>query len=514
MANVKMIAANENAAGIVRVAAYCRVSSNSEDQLNSYAAQIRAYSELINGTEGWQLVDIYADEGITGTRADKREDFKRLMRDCHAGKIDKVLVKSISRFARNTYDCLSALRELRLLGISVCFEKENIDTETLTDELAVSVFGSLAQQESVSISQNQRWSYKKRMEAGEFITCKRLFGYRIVNGKELEIVEEEAEIVRWVFSSYLDGISSTAITKELNGRGITTTCGKNWRENTVRYMLTNEKYIGDSLAQKKYTVDEFPTRKVRNKGAMPKYYVENTHPPIVERDVFERAQRLLNSRKRDSYQMKEYLLSRKIICGECGCKYKRLVTKNMVTWVCRNHDRNKSNCSQTAITESEVYAAFARVYNTLKASYRDILLPALSQLEALGEATSRNNPEMAEITLSLAKLADQEHVVTQLHARNLLDAEAYIAKCNVLNTGIAELRRKRRELLSKEDDDTIELTKLLIKTIEDGPPHIEGINESLFLDTVDTITAEEDGSLTFNMIGGFHFNERIWRDNR
>ena len=199
--SVKIIPPREAQPDLLRVAAYCRVSSDSADQLHSYAAQIRAYTDLIQGHDGWELVDVYADEGLTGTRMDQREDLDRLLADCRREKVDKILVKSISRLARNTRDCLAILRELFRLGVSVRFEKENIDTGTLTSELMVSVSASLAQQESVSISQNQRLSYQRRMERGEFITCSAPFGYRLVNGKELIIEEKEAGIVRWMFQA-------------------------------------------------------------------------------------------------------------------------------------------------------------------------------------------------------------------------------------------------------------------------------------------------------------------------
>lgn len=222
-ATVKVIPPKEKAPEILRVAAYCRVSSDSADQKHSYAAQIRKYTEEIGQHDGWELVDIYADEAVTGTRMDKREDFNRMMADCRKGRIDKILVKSISRFARNTKDCLAALRELMSLGVTVYFEKENINTETLTTELMVSVSGALAQQESVSIGQNQRQSYKRRMERGEFITCTAPLGYRLVDGKNLEIIEAEAEIVRWIFDQYLSGFSTARIAEEMTRREIATT---------------------------------------------------------------------------------------------------------------------------------------------------------------------------------------------------------------------------------------------------------------------------------------------------
>lgn len=221
-ANVTYIPPKAAKPEALRVAAYCRVSSDSSDQLHSYATQIKAYTEQIGAHADWELVDVYADEGLTGTRMDKREDFQRLLADCRKGKVDRVLCKSISRFARNTKDCLAALRELSALGVTVYFEKENIDTGTLTSELMVSVSGALAQQESISISQNQRMSYKRRMERGEFITCKAPFGYRLVEGKELEIIPEEAERVRWIFASYLSGKSLEWIAEQMEKAGIPT----------------------------------------------------------------------------------------------------------------------------------------------------------------------------------------------------------------------------------------------------------------------------------------------------
>ena len=277
-ANVTYIppkAANPEA---LRVAAYCRVSSDSSDQLHSYATQIKAYTEQIGAHADWELVDVYADEGLTGTRMDKREDFQRLLADCRKGKVDRVLCKSISRFARNTKDCLAALRELSALGVTVYFEKENIDTGTLTSELMVSVSGALAQQESISISQNQRMSYKRRMERGEFITCKAPFGYRLVEGKELEIIPEEAERVRWIFASYLSGKSLEWIAEQMEKAGIPTPDNAPyWQKTSILYILTNEKYIGDSLNQK-YLSGGFPFLKRRNHSEADQYYIENTHP--------------------------------------------------------------------------------------------------------------------------------------------------------------------------------------------------------------------------------------------
>ena len=226
----------------LRVAAYARVSSASDDQLNSFAAQNRHYSDLISSKENWRMVDIYADEGITGTSAEKREDFQRLLADCRRGLIDRVLVKSISRFARNTKECLETIRELKSLGVGVYFEKENIDTATMSGEMMTALFASFAQAESESISGNMRWSYQRRMQSGEFITCKAPFGYRLRNGT-LEIEESEAKIIRMIFARYLSGQSTADIAAEITKLGIPTRDGTPyWQYTTICYILQNERY--------------------------------------------------------------------------------------------------------------------------------------------------------------------------------------------------------------------------------------------------------------------------------
>ena len=344
MAQVKIIAPQTREAEHLRVAAYCRVSSDSKDQLHSYAAQIRNYTEEIAQHDGWELVDVYADEGLTGTRMDQRDDFNRMMRDCRKGKVDRILVKSVSRFARNTRDCLSALRELSAMGVSVRFEKENIDTKTLTTELMVSVSGSLAQQESISISANQKMSYQRRMERGEFITCTAPYGYRIVNKKDLEIVPEEAATVRWIFDAYLKGRSSGWIAEQLTAKGIPSQSGAEcWRETGIRYLLTNEKYIGDALSQKSYSCG-FPFVQKRNHGERLQYYTENSHPAIIDRDTFEQVQKKIIKRTKrrapKSENGEKSIFSDLLYCANCDHKlwyHVNTINKNICFFSCSNY---------------------------------------------------------------------------------------------------------------------------------------------------------------------------------
>ena len=511
-ANVTYIPPKAAKPETLRVAAYCRVSSDSSDQLHSYAAQIHYYTDMIQNHDGWELVDVYADEGITGTRMDKREDLNRLLTDCRKGKIDKVLVKSISRFARNTRDCLASLRELSRLGVSVQFEKENIDTGTLTTELMVSVSGSLAQQESVSISQNQRMSYQRRMERGEFITCKAPFGYRLIDGKRLEVISDEAKLVRWMFNAYLSGHSLEWIAEQMTKTGVSTTDGKPyWQCTTVLYTLTNEKYMGDSLCQKTFTT-AFPFTQRQNHGEADQYYIENTHPAIITKGTFEKVQELLRQKSnRQKIPRQIYPLSRKVYCGQCGTPFARRVGKSgLVVWVCRKHDKGASKCTMGRIPESALYAAFAGMYNKLKQNAGIVLQPALKQLEELRDALQRDDPAMLAVNRAIAQASEQSHRVSQLQAAGLLDADACAAKFNEINARLAQLRAERRRLLKNEDiDDAIDALQRTADLIQCGPERLEGFDEGLFHDLVERIVVESQTCVRFCLRGGLELTEQL-----
>lgn len=511
-ANVTYIPPKAAKPAILRVAAYCRVSSDSSDQLHSYAAQIHYYTDMIQNHDGWELVDVYADEGITGTRMDKREDLNRLLTDCRKGKIDKVLVKSISRFARNTRDCLASLRELSRLGVSVQFEKENIDTGTLTTELMVSVSGSLAQQESVSISQNQRMSYQRRMERGEFITCKAPFGYRLIDGKRLEVISDEAKLVRWMFNAYLSGHSLEWIAEQMTKTGVSTTDGKPyWQCTTVLYTLTNEKYMGDSLCQKTFTT-AFPFTQRQNHGEADQYYIENTHPAIITKGTFEKVQELLRQKSnRQKIPRQIYPLSRKVYCGQYGTPFARRVGKSgLVVWVCRKHDKGASKCTMGRIPESALYAAFVGMYNKLKQNAGIVLLPALKQMEELRDALQRDDPAMLAVNRAIAQASEQSHRVSQLQAAGLLDADACAAKFNEINARLTQLRAERRRLLKNEDiDDAIDALQRTADLIQCGPERLEGFGEGLFHDLVERIVVESQTCVRFCLRGGLELTEQL-----
>lgn len=496
----------------LRVAAYCRVSSDSEDQLHSYAAQIRNYTEVIAQHDGWDLVDVYADEGLTGTRVDKRDDFNRMMRDCRKGKIDCILVKSVARFARNTKECLASLRELSGMGVTVRFEKENIDTGTLTTELMVSVSGSLAQQESLSISANQRLSYQHRMECGEFITCSAPYGYRIKDKKNLEILPEEAAAVRWAFDAYLKGNSSKWIAEQLTAKGVPTQNGaEKWQETSIRYLLTNEKYIGDTLCQKSYSCG-FPFVQKRNRGERMQYYVENSHPAIIDRDTFEKVQELLRKKAQKEKRRRERSpFALKILCGNCGTMFLRRTSKNgYVTWVCRTHDRSADACHVGRIPESEIRAAFLRMYRKLKCNADMILKPAMEQMNALDAILQQNNPKTLTINRAIAEATEESHKISTLRVNGLLDADTCTARMNVISAKLAQLRRERRRLAENEAlDEVMDALRKVRQTILDGPEQMDDFDDDLFESLVEKIIAESQTEIRFRLYGGLELRERL-----
>ena len=379
MATITEIAGTKQQKKILRTAAYCRVSSDSLDQLHSFAAQVQHYTKAISQNPSMELADIYADEGLTGTKTDKRDDFNRLIADCRKGKIDRVLTKSVSRFARNTVDSLMYARMLKEYGVSILFEKENIDTAYMSSELLLALSGAQAQEESISISKNMRWSVERRMKNGTYLSSSTPYGYKLEEG-EFKVVETEAEIVRLIFKSYLSGMGKKAIAAMLNRMDAPKRFGyTTWRISTINYILSNERYIGDALFQKRYTTDTLPFKMKINRGQKPQYYVEDMNPPIITKEVFEAAQKLkAKSTTEERFSVQERPLREKIKCG-CGHIYKPITVNGKIYWECRMHNFDSQKCSSRRIPETDIYEAFITMVNKLRNCYEEILPPAIAQ---------------------------------------------------------------------------------------------------------------------------------------
>ena len=437
------IPASQSEAVVLRVAAYCRVSTDSEDQLNSFTAQQSYYNDYIRKHDNWQLAEIYADEGITGTSAAKRDDFQRMLADCRKGRIDKVLVKSISRFARNTKECLEYIRELKALGISVFFEEHNIDTKMVTSEMLTAVLASCAQAESESISKNMRWSYLNRMESGNFITCKAPLGYRLVDG-QLVIEESEAEIVRLIFRLFLSGWNTIEIADEMTRLGVPQKEGKNgWYFTSIRGILRNEKYVGDARLQKKYSTDSFPPVKKRNKGEVPQYYITNSHPAIIERETFERVQMLYESKRpeivgKSKYQHK---FTRKIVCGCCGTLFRKTVVRENAYWVCNFHNKG-GECIIGPVKETELVSAFIRLHFKLTHN-PDILNSFLKNLYTIRNRQMLWGADIIALNKRISDIISQSHKLAAMQSSGSVDPDIFIVKSNQLAEQLRQAKQQK-----------------------------------------------------------------------
>ncbi len=371
---------DKNEYQIKKVAAYCRVSTDDEEQLNSYNAQISYYTETIAKNPSWSFVGIYADEGITGTDTKNRKEFLRLMKDCEKGKVDMVLTKSISRFARNTVDSLTWVRRLRAMGIGVFFEEQGIDSLKTESEMLIGLFSVLAQSESENIGANVRWGIRQSMKSGTYCSNFKCFGYdRGPDGVPI-IVEEQAQVVRKIFELFIDGMSVEQICIYLEERKIKSPAGKTtWHKSSIQDMLKNEKYVGDLLLQKTYIADTISKKTKLNNGELPKYLISNNHPPIVDRDTYYFAQTELARRNSKSKKSKKsvtergkysgkYALTDLLICGMCGSHYRRTgkTKPNGVMHVWRCIGRIEHRCKDAiGIEENKLHGAICRCLSNM-----------------------------------------------------------------------------------------------------------------------------------------------------
>lgn len=343
-----------------RVAAYARVSNGKDAMLQSLSAQISYYNKYIQQRGDWEFAGIYADEAITGTK-DVRAEFQRMLTDCRDGKIDMVITKSITRFARNTVILLETVRELKLLGIDVFFEKENIHSISADGEFMLTLLASYAQEESRSASENQKWRIRRKFEKGLLAGKIHMYGYTLLNGK-LYVMPEEAEVVKMIFADYLSGMGINAIMKKLNAKGITTKNGNRWHEYRIMDILRNEKYTGDMMLQKTFRLDHISKKKQINRGELPMYHVIGSHEAITDKATFEKVQEEIKRRsaKYQPYPQtpKQYPFSSMIRCGQCGKYYRRKITAAgskyaKPIWICTTFNTHgKDACSSQQIPEN------------------------------------------------------------------------------------------------------------------------------------------------------------------
>ena len=429
--------------GKKRVAAYCRVSTDSEEQLNSYEAQKSYYTQKIADSPDWEMAGIYADEGISGTSMKKRTEFKKMITACKRGRIDLIITKSLSRFARNTVDCLETVRLLKANGIGVYFEKENINTLTESSEFLITLFSGFAQAESESLSKNVAWGWRKSAEAGNvYFQYKRMLGYRKGTDGQPEIVPEEAKIIRRIYRRYLAGCSLGQIKQELEQDNIPTAQKvERWSSAVIHNILTNEKYMGDALLQKTYITDCISKKVKKNMGERPMYYVENNHPAIIPRETFDQVQKEMTRRssKRKVLQKSgktelgkysgKYALTELLVCGECGSPYKRVTWarngKKRIVWRCvsRLEFGTKYCHNSPTLDESRLHNAILAAMNEYAAIRQEVCPDVLAIVEEAKRAMSQAGAMLLELKKRMDAVSQEQSDVLDRLLANMADAE-------------------------------------------------------------------------------------------
>ena len=490
------------------VAAYCRVSTASNEQKASLETQKTHYETYIRSNPKWEYAGLYYDEGVSGTSQNGRNGLLTLISDCEKRKIDLVLTKSISRFARNTTDCIEITRKLLSFGVRILFEKENIDTGSMESELMLSILGSLAESESVSISENEKWSIRKRFETDTYVIPVSPYGYKNEKGR-MVIVPEQAEVIKRIFADILPGKTPSQIADELNRQGILTARGGKWRGERIAELIANEKYIGDALFQKTYTDSSFIRH--RNHGVCNQYLITEHHEPIVTHEVFDRANEIIKLRRKGNCDTKKYQnrygFSGKIICGECGSVFKRrihyTVSGSYTAWCCKNHLQNITACSMKYVADDSLKAAFLIMINKLIFGRKYVLTPLLRKLQKEGR-----NKRLKECDDLISQNIESQQILLKLLSSGMIDGDIYTQESTRLKNEFDRLQ-KEKSLISAEnrEEKITELEKLIKFTGENS--RIEEYSDSLFLEFVDHIKIVSRQEAEFHLKCGLILTEEL-----
>ena len=493
-----------------RVAGYARVSTDSDEQFTSYEAQIDYYTQYIRCNPEWEFVKVYADEGISGTSTKHRTGFNEMIDDAMSGKIDLIVTKSVSRFARNTVDGLVTIRKLKEKGVEVYFEKENIYTFDSKGELLLTIMSSLAQEESRSISENVTWGQRKRFADGKVnLPYKQFLGYRKGADGLPEIVPEEAAIVRRIYARFMEGLTPHTIAKELTTDGIPTPSGKtNWPTSTVESILQNEKYKGAALLQKCFTVDFLTKKQKVNEGEVPQYYVEHSHEPIITPEEFDKVQTELARRKRISRQYSgKSIFSSRIICGDCGSYFGSKVWNSTskyrrVIWQCNGKFKGEHKCETPHLDEETIKVRFVAALNAIIDSKDRILEDCRLMQTTLTDCTG--------IDAEIERLLTEIDVVTELtqrciseNAQSAQNQQEYTARYNGLveryEKAKAQLEQLRTTKAAREAQ--AEAIGGFMFEVQELDTLTE-FDEKLWLTIIDTVTVHADERMTFKFQGG------------
>lgn len=508
----KIEATNNSVRKKLRVAAYARVSTDTDKQLMSLDVQKNHYERYIKARPDWEFAGLYYDEGVSGTSMAKRDGLLRMLGDCDRGLIDYLIVKSVSRFSRNTVESIETVRKLSDKGIYIYFEKENIDTGKMEGELLLSILSSLAENESRSISENETWAIQKRFMDGTYKIGYPPYGYDNVDGK-MVVNREQAEVVRWIFAEILSGGSPGSVAKELNRRGIPTKRGAQWKKHVIKNMIRNEKYTGDATFQKTYTDSRY--KRHTNYGEKSKYKMTDHHEAIISHEDFDAVQAIIAQngmdkgiRKNEEKYKNRYAMSGKIICGKCGATWRRVRLDGYYGFACNTHLKDKESCSMMSIPEEPVKAAFVTMMNKLTYGRSHILIPLLEKLRRgqNGESSDR----LLEIDDLLGKNAERKLQITQFFSKGLLDPAVYAEEVDMLAEEAQKLAKEKDTLMVTVSGNKAQQEALaeLLKYTRQRPILTE-FDEALFTRHVDHIIVFERTEIGFAMKCGPVFRERI-----
>jgi site-specific DNA recombinase len=516
MADVTILkATNPYKKSKLRVAAYCRVSTSSDDQKESLTYQRLHYEKYIKSNPDWEYVDVYSDEGISGTKKDNRIALMRLIADCENKKVDIIVTKSISRFSRSTTDCLELVRKLSDLGVYVVFEKESIDTRAMDGELMLSILSGLAENESRSMAQNIKWSIRKSFEKGTYKQGYAPYGYNVKDGV-LTVEPEQAKVVKRIFQEALSGKGSRRIANGLNEDGIKPKKGLSWHPSTIQSMLKNERYIGDVLLQKTFTDDNF--RKYHNYGEEVQYYRRDQHEAIISREDFEMLAEVLKQRRKNNNIDKEsskynnrYIFTSRIKCYECGGTYKRKVYSKYIAWCCTNHIKDKDTCSNLYIREEEIKIAFATMMNKLYAGRNIVIKPLIKSLKHI------NKGDTYEQVMELEKLIDENtergNVLSTFVAKKYIDLALFNKQMNEVRAEAKHLKDKKQTLINSvtKEQTSLRSAEKLIKYLNRLESCMDDFDEGSFDEFVETVEVISPTEIGFKLKCGIVLRERVNR---
>jgi len=502
---------------LLKVSAYARVSTDQKEQLTSYEAQVDYYTRLIKSKAEWQFVGVYTDKGITGTNRKKRDGFNRMIKDALDGKIDMIITKSVSRFARNTVDTLTTIRELKSHGVAVYFEEQNINTLDGKGELLITIMGSLAQEESRSISENVTWGMRKRFSDGKVsMAYKHFLGYEKGKDGLPSIVEEEAQIIRYIYRLFLAGKTGAGIAKTLEGMGIPSPTGSTkWSNTTVMSILQNEKYRGSAILQKTYTVDFLEKKVKKNEGEVPQYYIEHSHEPIIEPEEFDHVQLELKRRRgnRGKYSSKSVFSSR-IECGDCGAYYGRKVwhsnseyrTEN---WQCNAKYKGKKRCTTPHLKEEELQARFIKAFNQIMAVREGAIEACKISIEAVC-GLAQIDQKIQTATDELSVLVELSKQMIKENAQTVQDQEEYqtrhsemITRYNATEARLNELNRERNRRIQMRQE-----IEWFMEGIEGREELLTEFDCSLFVAVVDKMQVYPDRRVVVRFKNGMAIETR------